>query len=251
MYMNFKDYFSTQSVDYAKYRPLYPDGLFEYLASVAPRHELAWDCATGNGQAAQGLARFFARVIATDASEAQLARAAGHERISYRLATAEKSDLEPESVDLITVAQALHWFDLAGFYEEVARVLKPDGVVAVWCYNLLEISPALDHIIERFYNAIVGPYWTAERRLVENGYSSLPFPFRELEPTQFHMHAMWSLADLLGYLRTWSATQKFIRVKGSDPVTGITAELLAAWGTPEHQRQVRWPLQMRIGVAQP
>ena len=248
--MNFKDYFSTQSVDYAKYRPSYPLELFEYLASIAPRQETAWDCATGNGQAALALASFFARVVATDGSQAQLDNAARHERITYKLATAEDSHIESHSIDLVTVAQALHWFDLKAFYAEVSRVLKPSGVLAVWCYNLLEISPALDAVINKFYAGTVGPYWPPERRLIEDNYRSIAFPFAEVEPPKFEMRARWNLMDLLGYFRTWSATQRFIAARGFDPVPDLADQLLPLWEKPDEAKTIKWPLYLRAGVVQ-
>jgi SAM-dependent methyltransferase len=246
--MQFKDYFSTRSTDYAKYRPRYPASLFEYLSSLTMQHELAWDCATGNGQAALGLAPFFAHVIGTDASQSQLSSALQHEKITYRVATAEQTDIEGESVDLVTVAQALHWFDLDAFYREAKRVLKPKGVLAVWAYNLLEISPPVDALVNEFYGETVGPYWPPERVLIEEGYQSIPFPFRELNPPRVQMESSWNLFDLAGYLRTWSATKRFIEARGFDPVIDLANNLLSIWGQPEEEKQVRWPLHFRVGV---
>ena len=245
--MNFKDYFSKQSVDYAKYRPRYPAELFEYLASVAPERERAWDCATGNGQAAASLARFFKQVIATDASRSQLESAAELENVEYRIAKAEQTDIESRSIDLVTVAQALHWFNLEEFYREARRVLKRGGVIAVWSYNLLNISPEIDAVLGTFYEETVGPYWPPERKLVEQGYHSIAFPFEDLKPPSFHMSARRSLTDLLGYLRTWSATQRFIKDKGVDPVEDVADKLLPLWGEPEKELEVRWPLSLRVG----
>lgn len=248
--MQFKDYFSTHSVAYAKYRPRYPASLFEYLSAVAPQHERAWDCATGNGQAALGLASFFEQVIATDASQSQLESALRHERISYRVATAGRTDIEAATVDLVTVAQALHWFDLDAFYAEAKRVLKPLGVLAVWAYNLLEIEPEIDAKINAFYGETVGPFWPPERHLIEDGYSSIAFPFRELNPPPVQMEARWNLPDLAGYLRTWSATKRFTGERGYDPVTDLTNELLPIWGVPDREKLVRWPLSVRVGVSE-
>lgn len=247
--MRFKDYFSKRSEDYAKYRPNYPAELFEYLASIAPNRELAWDCATGNGQAACALAEFFERVIATDASASQIEHAARDAKVLYKVATAEDSGLETASVDLITVAQALHWLELEKFYGEVRRVLKTKGVLAVWSYNLINISAEIDEVIRKFYKEVVGPYWPPERRFVEEGYRSLPFPFDEIETPQFHMRARWTLSDLTGYVRTWSATQKFIEKNEADPVADIEDELLALWGDAEQIKQVSWPLKLRVGIA--
>jgi len=246
--MIFKDYFSGHANSYAKYRPRYPAELFDYLASLVPRHETAWDCATGNGQAAHGLARRFARVIATDASAPQLENAEPHERITYAVAPAERTGIETDSIDLVTVAQAFHWLDVEKFYTEVKRVLRRDGALAVWCYNLLEISPAIDPIIENFYSQKVGAYWSPERRLVEEGYRSLPFPFREVDAPRFYMRARWSLHDLLGYLRTWSATQNYIRARQHDPVIEIEEELRPLWSDAEAEKDVRWLLSLRAGI---
>ena len=246
--MQFKDYFSTRATDYAKYRPRYPAKLFEYLASLTEQHERAWDCATGNGQAALGLAPFFSHVIGTDASQSQLDSALQHEKIIYRVATAERTDIETASVDLVTVAQALHWFDLDAFYTEAKRVLKPKGVLAVWAYNLLEISAPVDALVNEFYGETVGPFWPPERVLIEEGYKSVPFPFREVTPPPVEMEASWNLFDLAGYLRTWSATKRFIEARGFDPVVNLANNLLPLWGTPEEEKQVRWPLHFRVGV---
>lgn len=248
--MQFKDHFSSHATDYAKYRPRYPASLFEYLASLTTEHDRAWDCATGNGQAALSLASFFAQVIATDASQSQLDSAPRHEKINYRLATAEEehTDIENGSVDLVTVAQALHWFELDAFYAEVKRVLKPAGVLAVWAYNLLEIEPEIDTKVNEFYGATVGPFWPPERHLIEDGYRSLPFPFRELDSPPVEMEAGWSLFDLVGYLRTWSATNRFVAARGFDPVTALADELLTVWDAPHEEKQVRWPLSLRVGI---
>jgi SAM-dependent methyltransferase len=246
----FKDHFSKHADAYARYRPHYPPALFEYLASLTAEHELAWDCGTGNGQAALGLTPYFERVIATDASVEQINNAFRHEKITYRVAQAGSAGLDPASVDLVTVAQALHWFDIAGFYEEARRTLKPGGALAVWAYTLCRISPRLDPIVDRFYFETVGPYWPSERRLVDDGYASLPFPFDELKAPHFTMELRWSLADLLGYLRTWSPTRRFIEIHGRDPVDDIEGQIVAAWGDAGEQKPVRWPLHMRVGRAE-
>ena len=244
--MIFKDHFSRQAADYAKFRPGYPREIFDYLGNIAPSRQLAWDCGTGNGQAAVGLASVFHRVIATDASEKQIANAEPHERVEYRVAPAENSGIESETIDLIMVAQALHWFGLNSFYAEVQRVLKPYGVLAASAYNLLHIEPAIDEVVNRYYSEVVGPFWPPERKLVEN-FADLPFPFHEIDPPKFEMTALWNLDHLLGYLRTWSSTQRFIVAKGIDPLDQITNDLRNAWGKPERTRGVSWPLVMRIG----
>jgi SAM-dependent methyltransferase len=186
-------------------------------------------------------------VIATDASEKQIANAQPHERVEYRAAPAESSGIASETVDLIMVAQALHWFDLDRFYDEVRRVLKKNSVLAASAYNLLHINPAIDEVVNRYYYEVVGPFWPPERKLVEN-FAELPFPFDELDPPEFEMTAQWNLEHLLGYLRSWSATQRFIAANRRDPLEQIIDELRRAWGNPQEVRTVLWPLILRLGV---
>ena len=245
--MSFKDHFSKQAADYAKFRPKYPQELFDYLGSIAPSRRLAWDCGTGNGQAAVGLSTVFDRVIATDASEKQISNVQAHGCVEYRVAPAENSGLESGTVDFIMVAQALHWFDLDRFYAEVQRVLKPNGVLAASAYNLLRIELAIDEVINRYYYEVVGPFWPPERVLIEK-FEELPFPFFEIRTPSFEMTAQWNLDHLVGYLGTWSSTQRFIAETGVDPLQQISDELRAVWGDPQRTRKVRWPLTLRIGV---
>ncbi len=245
----FQDHFSGHAADYARFRPHYPLALFEWLAQVAPARELAWDCATGNGQAAVALAAYFAEVHATDASAEQVAQAQPHPGVRYVVAPAEASGLADTTVDLVTVAQALHWFDLDRFYGEVRRVLKPAGVLAVWSYGLFECAPAVDAAVRRLYADIVGPYWPMERRLVEQGYQSLPFPFAELQVPAFAMEAQWTLAETAGYLNTWSAVQRYRNDRSEDPLQRVAADLASAWGDAERARTIRWPLHLRVGRA--
>lgn len=245
--MNFKDHFSGQAQEYATYRPHYPEALFAFLASAVDAHDLAWDCATGNGQAALGLVPYFEHIIATDPSDNQLANARKHAKISYRVASAENTDIETGSVDLITVAQALHWFDIDKFYDEVRRVLKPDGLLAVWGYNLLQCNPQIDALLDTFYTELVGPYWPPERAHVEENYRSIFFPFREVPVPAFFMETRWDVDELLGYLATWSATQRFIKARGSDPIDLIEDELRRLWGEPGTLRKIKWPLFLRAG----
>lgn len=244
--MSFKDHFSGHASDYARYRPQYPAAMFARLASFAPARELAWDCATGNGQAAVALAPHFARVIATDASAQQIENAQPNERVEYRVAPAESSGLEADTVDLISVAQALHWFDIRAFFAEAQRVMKTDGVLAVSAYNLLTVSPDIDALVNRFYFDTTGPFWPPERDIVEAGYRTIQFPFPELELPQFHMQTEWKLEQLLGYLRTWSATKKFIEKNGYDPVDSLGEELLPLWGDQNTTREIRWPMTLRV-----
>ncbi len=245
--MCFKDHFSRQAAGYAKFRPRYPQKLFDYLRSIAPSRQVAWDCGTGNGQAAVGLASVFDRVIATDASEKQIANAESHEKVDYRVALAENSGIGSETIDLIMVAQALHWFDLDRFYAEARRVLKPGGILAASAYNLLHVEPAIDELVNRYYSEVVGPFWPPERKLVEQ-FADLPFPFHRVDAPRFEMTAQWNLDHLLGYLRTWSSTQRFIAANGNDPLEQIIDDLRAAWGDSHQTRNVTWPLVLRIGI---
>ena len=240
---SFKDHFSLQSAGYARHRPHYPDELFAYLAGLAGRR-LAWDCATGNGQAAIALARHFDRVVATDASQAQIDAAIAHPAVSYRVAAAEASGLDDGSVDLVTVGQALHWFDTTQFFAEASRVLAAGGVLAAWCYELCTVSPACDAVVERLYTGIVGSFWPPERRLIEARYAGIEFPGLELAPPSFEMTAQWAVDDMLGYLRTWSACQRYRQEHGEDPVELIEKALRRAWGSAP--RTVRWPLTVRV-----
>jgi SAM-dependent methyltransferase len=240
------DHFSRQAQDYARYRPLYPAKLYEYLASLTPEHDRAWDVGTGNGQAALGLAQHYRSIIATDPSEKQIALATPHERVTYRVATAEHSAIEDRSIDLVTAALAVHWFDLDRFYAEVRRVLKPDGVLAVWCYNLTEITPVVDAVMGSYYHDVLGEFWPPQIRWVDEHYRTLPFPFDEIAPPEFALEAVWSLSDLFGYLSSWSAAPKYKDAHGADPLDTKRAEFAAAWGA-EINRVVRWPLYLRVG----
>jgi SAM-dependent methyltransferase len=245
---SFHDHFSRAAPDYATFRPRYPAALFDFLAGRAPGRRLAWDCATGNGQAATALAAHFDRVIATHASAEQLARATPHARVEYRVARAESSGLGGASAALITVAQAVHWFDLPAFYAEAARVLVRRGVLAVWCYTLPEVSPEVDARLHEFYSETVGAYWPPERALTEDGYASLPFPFDEFAVPPFSIEERLTLEGFLGYVGTWSAVQRFRQARGFDPVAGFARLLAPAWGPPDAARLVRRPLHVRAGV---
>jgi SAM-dependent methyltransferase len=248
---SFADHFSAIAPGYASYRPRYPEELFEYLAEVAPGREFAWDCGAGSGQATLALVRRFTTVIATDASARQLAEAPAHPRVEYRVAPAESSGIADGSIDLVTVAQALHWFDLERFFSEVRRVLVPGGVLAVWTYGLHRVDGgAIDDLVHRFYHDTIGRFWASERRLVESGYRTIAMPFTDFEVPSFSMTARWTLPELLGYLRTWSASRRYAEEMGHDPVDALAPEIAAHWGAAE-RRVIEWPLAVRAGRCHP
>ena len=241
----FRDHFSGIAAAYAAFRPQYPAELFAALADAAPRRGTAWDCATGSGQAAMGLAPLFERVIGTDGSAAQLAVALRHPRVRYLCALAETAPLAAGSIDLVATAQSLHWFEIARFFTEARRVLAPHGIVAAWCYGLAVIDPAIDGEVQRFYADTVGPYWPPQRQLVETGYRSVAFPFTELVLPPFAIVQELTLAAFAGYVRTWSATQLYLAAHGRDPVLDLVRALAPLWGNTT--RRVRWPLSVRAG----
>jgi len=244
----YKDHFSGHATNYQKYRPSYPDELFDYLAFLAPQRETAWDCATGNGQAAVSLARRFNQVIATDASDKQIAKAIPASNVRYQVSVAENTTIPDQTIDLITVAQALHWFNTELFFEEAKRVLKPRGIIAVWCYKMLKIVAEVDAVVSHLYHNIVGSYWPEERKFVDNDYADIVFPFAQLASPVVTMSAQWNLAALRGYLSTWSAVQLYRTVHGVDPLTQIDEPLKKAWGDIDSIRQVTWRLRPKLGV---
>lgn len=244
----FKDHFSTNSAGYAAHRPTYPRELVDFLADSAPGRELALDAGCGTGQLSTLLAERFTQVVATDASAAQIASATPHDRVVYRVAPAERSGLPDGCADLVTVAQAAHWLDLDAFYAEVRRIARPGGVVALITYGVLHVEhAAADELAQRFYRDVIGPYWPPERRHVEDGYRSLPFPFTPLDAPAFDIEVAWKLADLIGYTDTWSAVRAAEKAVGRAPVETFHAALADAWGDPDSVRRVRWPCSIRIG----
>jgi len=247
--LKFKDHFSGHASAYADARPRYPDALFTWLATLTDNHDAAWDCGTGNGQAAVGLAAHYAQIIATDPSKQQLESAFPHARVHYRMASAEYPSLEPHCVDLVTVAQAVHWFERPKFYAQVSKALRPGGAIAVWCYSLCSIEPAIDACVNAFYCGETDPYWPPERALIDDGYCTLEFPFKEIPVPALSMQMRWTLEQFLAYLRTWSAVQKFISKNGRDPVNGLDIQLGKLWGGSGVIKTVSWPLHIRAGCA--
>ena len=255
----FKDLFSSNSKEYASSRPTYPRSLFEFLVGLVQYRNLAWDCATGNGQAALFLSEYFKLVIASDASKKQIENAQARNNIRYEVFPAEKTSLDDNSVDLITIAQALHWFDLDEFYKEAKRVLRKGednrrgctgaGIIATWAYGLHSISPEIDNITHLLYEDILGSYWPKERKIVENKYQDIPFPFHNIDTPVFQIELDWTLSELVRYLYTWSSVQKFSAENNSDPIEKVYGDLAAAWGEKNvgRKKRVIWPIYMRVG----
>jgi SAM-dependent methyltransferase len=244
--MNFKDYFSTQAEEYAKYRPKYPPELYKYLSSIVSGHNRAWDCATGNGQAAVDLAPYFDEITASDASAAQIEHAAAHPKIKYIVASAENSGLETASCDLITVATAIHWIDTDKFYPEVRRILKPGGVIAVWIYGWSTIDAENDKVFEA-YNNIVKDYWPPDTRKAWHFEELIDFPFDLIPSPEFDIKLQWTLKEFLSYLYTWSSTQNYMREKGENPIELIYDDFKKVWGDEESKKTVYWKLKLKAG----
>lgn len=241
-----KDRFSDKSGDYAAYRPGYPLELFEYLCALPAGHDAVWDCGTGNGQLARELATVFRRVEATDISSAQLSEAVALPNIHYTVQPAEQTDFAASSFDMITVGQAVHWFDLDRFYAEVRRVGKPGGWLVLTGYHLPRISPEVDALVYTFYQGLLGPYWDAERRHVDARYLDLPFPFEEVAVPAFEHRLHWTPEHLIGYLQTWSALKLYRAATGNDPMPALSQSLREAWG-PQPERLVAFPTLLRVG----
>lgn len=241
-----KDNFSIQSAGYALYRPHYPPELFDYIVQFVKDRQLAWDCGTGNGQSAKILSRYFDKVIATDISASQIEKAHQSPNISYAIEPAEKTGIASNSTDLVTVAQAIHWFDFERFYAEVNRVGKPGSHIAVWTYSLLSISPRIDELIHHYHYHILGAYWDAERKYVDEEYKTIPFPFEEIPSPRFEIKVNWSLDELSGYFNTWSALQKFITAEGYSPVPALITAIQPYWGSSE-KKEIVFPVHLRLG----
>ena len=251
-----KDNFSGHASDYARYRPTYPEALFTFIYEQLSHFGAAWDCGTGNGQVAARLAERFDHVYATDLSANQLAQAPDRPNVTYRVQRAEDASFEAQTLDLVTVAQAIHWFDFEAFYATVNRVLKPDGLLAVWGYTLLTVNEAVDAIVRHLHSGTLDTYWDPERTYVDARYQTIPFPFEECRPAEcrpaeiatpeFTQSISWTFTDLIGYLNTWSAVRHYQQREGQNPVSRIEADLQRAWGKAE-QQTVRVPVFLRLG----
>lgn len=241
-----KDNFSTASDQYAQYRPSYPDAFFDYLKTLLPSPKNAWDCGTGNGQVAVKLAGFFETVYATDISASQINQAPQLQNIDYSVQPAESSVFPTDFFDLIIVAQAIHWFEFEKFYTEVRRTAKQDALIVVIGYGRLTISPEIDALIDTFYHDVIGSYWDAERRYIDEHYQTIPFPFEEIVAPQFSNTYEWSVDHALGYLSTWSAVKHYRKAHGVNPVDALAKDLKPIFR--EVAKQVNFPLLLRIGT---
>lgn len=241
-----KDNFSKQSDLYSRFRPGYPKQLFDFLIPLVPDKKYAWDCATGNGQVAVQLSKYFKEVYATDLSAAQINNAEKRKNIFYSVESAEETLLPDNKFDLITIAQAIHWFDFKSFYKQVNRTLKPGGVIAVIGYDVFRINKEINCLIDDFYRKTTGPYWDKERKYIDEHYSTIPFPFKEIDTPGFSMSYNWEIEQVIGYLNTWSAVQHYIRKNNENPVDKFSVQLKAVWGNVL-KRKVSFPAFMRTG----
>jgi len=245
----FKDHFSRLAAGYSRYRPAYPPDLIAFVAGCAPDRRRAVDCATGSGQAAVALAAHFESVLAVDGSARQLANAQPHDRVHYACSMAEHLPVADHGVSLVAAAQAVHWFDFERFHAECRRVLVPGGVLAVWTYEKFRATPAVNAVMDRFYEQVIGPYWPPERRYVDEGYRTIPFPWQELAAPRFALRTDWTLEQALGYVATWSSVQRYRDAHGGDdPLPGLRADLTSAWRADGTLR-LEWPIHLRLGHA--
>jgi SAM-dependent methyltransferase len=243
----FIDKFSEHSEQYARARPAYPDELFDAITLDLTNRHLAWDCGTGNGQAAVKLSKHFDRVHATDPSPQQLRNATQVENVKYSIGQAEESDLLPQSVDLVLVAQALHWFDRDRFYAEVRRVLQPDGRLVIVGYDWVYISGEVDRVLSQTLLEPIRPFWAKNDELVFDGYRTIEFPFAETRLPPVAMHLEWDLTQLLAYICSLSSTRAAIRELGDEFVQQAQITLAGVWGDPSSRRHAVMPLHTRCG----
>ena len=244
----FKDHFSGHANCYAAARPHYPIALFKWIASQCSQHLCAWDAGCGNGQASAALVQYFDEVFASDPSSTQITNAVPHANIRYAVEPAEQSSLHDHSVDCICVAQALHWFEFERFFNEAKRVLKHDGLLVVWTYEKSSVNRNVDKVFEKLYRGTLDDYWPPERKHVETAYRNIPFPFEEIKTPHFQLRCDWNLLQYLAYLRSWSASQRYLTATGIDAVSLIEREMQEAWGNPEDVLTVLWPLTVKAGM---
>jgi SAM-dependent methyltransferase len=238
--------FAPLAGGYVRGRPRYPAELFAWLAGLLPRRELAWDCGTGNGQAALGLAAHVSQVVATDVSAEQLRHALPHPRVVYRVAPAERSGLDPGSADLVTAAAAAHWFDLPAFGTEVSRVMRPGGVLAVFSYHVGRVAPPFGEAFHRFYWDRMKPWFAPGAVLVDEGYRTLELPGTPIPAPGFQVSAAWNLAEVLAFAASWSAVRVYREETGDDPIPPLAAELAPIFGDPDRALPFRMPLHLRV-----
>lgn len=245
--MTFHDHFSEVAAAYAVHRPRYPGALFALLAQQCAVRERVWDAGCGSGQASVGLAQHFASVIATDPSDEQIRRAEPHDAVTYAVAAERYPALADSSVDLVTAAQAVHWFDRTVFYDEVARVLRPGGRLALWTYGLPAIAPKIDAVVSDWYHRVLGDFWPPERRLVEDGYRTIAFPFARVSLPPIAMLERWTRQQFVGYCGTWSAVKEYRRRRGGDALAVLKESLDTVWTDEDAPRDVEWPLTVLLG----
>lgn len=245
--MTFQDHFSAVAGAYARHRPRYPDALFSWLSSLLRDRATAWDVATGSGQVAIALTEHVEHVIASDASAEQIEHAIRHERITYLAEPAEHVSLASNSVDLITAGAAAHWFDFDGFYDEVRRVATRGAVIALFSYGPRDFADAIDPVVSRFEEALLDPFWPERLELVHQRYATIPFPFEELDAPPFVMRVESTLDEMIQFLETWSASQRYYEQHGVRATSVIAEDLERSWGDPTHRRLIECPLFMRIG----
>jgi SAM-dependent methyltransferase len=241
------DHFSAVAAGYAQFRPRYPHALFEFVASLVARHNRAWDCGAGTGQATLELADWFHEVCATDVSPEQIALAPAHPRITWQVAPAESTGLRARSVDLVAVAQALHWFDHRSFYNEVRRVAAPRAAIAAWTYGAPVMEGAVGASLTRFAQESLRSYWPPERRYVDDEYRTIPFPFERVAAPRLELRDHWGRARVLGYTRTWSATVRYQQQHERDAVQQLEDALETLWPNESEERAIVWPLIVLAG----
>jgi len=240
-----KDLFSGHAKNYAAFRPEYPQTLYDFIYQFVEQFDNAWDCGTGNGQVARVLAKSFKQVKASDISSRQIENASTAANIEYHLSGVEQTDFASDSFDLITVGQAIHWFDREKFYTEVNRVGKLGAIIAAFGYNPVHFSPPFDEALNRFYFDVIYPYWDTERKVVEDQYQSISFPFEEIDAPDFRTNLEWSIKDLHGYITTWSAVQHFIKQNGFNPVDEFVEGIRPLW--KKETESVYFPVFLRLG----